>query len=213
MASCGTSVRTIVPHSIPPDIVILPPYSRSNVPPAENLLSIVDENCSDSDIEGDDKDQDDEDQDSDDKDMAVENIYDDLTSPETDISHIENDKDVGDNEIRPYEFDDTPVDRVISHDKGGYIYEDNSDASNNHELNNNLFYPWANEDEFWLSDLLFNNVSSSATDKILGAIATGRLSTRMPIRFKNTREMHAILDQGAEIVKMVRSYFNVYGIL
>ncbi|RUS26852.1 hypothetical protein BC938DRAFT_484035 [Jimgerdemannia flammicorona] len=106
------------------------------------------------------------------------------------------------------DFDNTIVSivEIVHHDKAGYIYnldeEEEDDISFQQELDDNPFYPWLNEDELWLSDLLFKNVSSSVDNKILAAIKTGRLITRSPIHFKNIYEMHAIIDKAADIVKM-----------
>jgi hypothetical protein len=96
----------------------------------------------------------------------------------------------------------------IQHPHGGYVYPDpeneSPEPSTTGVLRENPYHPWANADELWLCDLLFrkSQVSRSVADEILGAISSGRLSTREPIRFKNSREMYNIMDQATDMVHM-----------
>lgn len=191
-------------QGIPPDIAILPttypcpdiPFNLQLTDDIEMWSSNEDENYSDDEDKKNDSDDDDkeDEEENEDEDEDEEN-------EENDDEEV-----VGLDELSE-ELSDDDVE-IVSHDKGGYIYDLDKDDKDDSE-SDNLFYPWANEDELWLSNFLFKNISSSVANTILEAITTGRLFTRLPIRFKNVREMHSIIDQGADIVKMVSYYISI----
>jgi len=66
---------------------------------------------------------------------------------------------------------------------------------------NNPLYPWKNDGEIWLTNLLFRsgNVSRKVADELLNAFADGRISmANGPLQFTNSREMIKLLDIAAE---------------
>jgi len=66
---------------------------------------------------------------------------------------------------------------------------------------NNPLYPWKNDGEIWLTNLLFRsgNISRKVADELLNAFADGRISmANEPLQFTNSREMIKLLDIAAE---------------
>ena len=64
----------------------------------------------------------------------------------------------------------------------------------------NPYYPWKHEGELWLSDFLYRwtHVSMEQSDELLQRFADGRITMlEGPIQFKNTCQMHEILDVAA----------------
>ena len=64
---------------------------------------------------------------------------------------------------------------------------------------NNPLYPWKNEGEIWLTNLLFRrgDISQTVANEILGAFASKKISMRDGIQFTNSREMIKLLDIAA----------------
>jgi hypothetical protein len=68
------------------------------------------------------------------------------------------------------------------------------------ERSDNPYYPWSHEGELWLSDFLYRkgHVSMNASDKLLRQFANGNITMKGgPIQFRNTRQMHDVLDIAA----------------
>ena len=102
----------------------------------------------------------------------------------------------------------------IAHPHGGYLYQNAQDKQENTTEIPDQYYPWQNATELWLCDLLFRrgHLSIAVADEILGAISSGQLSSKEPVRFKNSREMHQLMDKVA--IDMVSILFiNIYFIL
>ena len=83
------------------------------------------------------------------------------------------------------ENSDMEVDDIlgcIGHPHGGYVYPDWTPEDENVAADDN-YYPWQNDTELWLCDLLFRRgqVSTVVADEILGAITSGKLSSKEPI--------------------------------
>jgi hypothetical protein len=99
----------------------------------------------------------------------------------------------------------------IAHPHGGYLYQNAQDKQENATEIPDQYYPWQNATELWLCDLLFRrgHLSIAVADEILGAISSGKLSSTEPVRFKNSREMHQLMDKVA--IDMVSiSFINIY---
>ena len=78
---------------------------------------------------------------------------------------------------------------------------------------NNPLYPWKNEGEIWLTNLLFRrrDISRTVADEILGAFASKKISMiDGPIQFTNSREMIKLLDIAARkgVVSIKATYFG-----
>jgi hypothetical protein len=82
----------------------------------------------------------------------------------------------------------------VKHPHSGYCWNlslEENEEENNSKHRDNPYYLWANAEELWICDILFRkgHVLTKVADEILGAIASSRLCTREPIRFKNSCEI------------------------
>lgn len=122
------------------------------------------------------------------------------------ISHLEaseiSSSDISESDSDDSEIADTSSDvenwDVIVHPDGGYIVESGSNPLICHDIfsENTKYYPWANEDELWLSNFIFSEakMSSRVANSMLRLFTVGRLRMQQPIRFSNVHQMHKIMD-------------------
>ena len=92
----------------------------------------------------------------------------------------------------------------LAHYSAGYIYETQGTGSRVFEIQNNLriedghpFSPWVNEDEFWLTYVMFvkAGISMSACIDLLDGFRIGRISMRGGLSFSTSSKMLNVIDQ------------------
>jgi hypothetical protein len=103
---------------------------------------------------------------------------------------------------------------ILLNDCGGHKYGSGGEESiaictqrRQHMENGHPFYPWKNENELWISSLIYTEmkVSEAAANKLLKGVSDGKLKID-GVRIDTMKQIHSILDAAEYVPVCIQCY-------
>jgi hypothetical protein len=110
---------------------------------------------------------------------------------------------------------------ILPHHRAGYIYQTEGTGSQVFEVQKNLqikhghpFFPWANEDEFWLAYFMFvkARMSISTSNSLLDGFKNGRITMQSGLSYHTNRKMLELIDK-AQFITVCKGILKCFKII